>query len=352
MPDIQKRIESYLDEQIKQSPVNQSRQAFWCELAALITLIWRALIEFIDRFFWFPAPAFRRELTEHLIDSYERWRGEGLNDEEAWQRVTERFGEAGSVAQTMRLVHRPERQEWLGRLLALVVVAIGAGIGWHIGWWRPFDVIDTTVAGIAFFGFLLFLVFSREYSWRRIQAFVIWTSMVGVFSAFLWFLFLIQTPRENIQYIGIYLAITYTSVFYLSLLASPRYKTLLLMTIICHVEMILTLRYIYPSGELYHFATEAPFHLLDIKMIAGPLAVFLAVGWALYGPRMLARRLPHLSVAMMVLLHIQVFNDLNDTSQVIAQFSKILQATLLVGVALPFLIHVTSKSKVRRLRLG
>lgn len=364
MPDIDERISRLLDEKIPGSSATPFTKLVSAVAHALGVLLRGSAGRFSSlatRLESMAAPVhpLRQEIADHLRDAYDHQLELGRTPEEAWERVTERFGDYESILGELETLHHVPAWEWITRMVAFPLVFIMfptwciayAGMHYRNFVQLPSAMLVSIVAPLAAFGprdwnwpgwthwlsrsaalgAALYLYRAEGFAWpnillvsatfalaatrfrtfasprfvTRLRAWIVALSLGNVALGSLLFLLHQSSPAIT----GGAIASVQAYIVYAVLFGWPNWKVMALFSILVPASLIRVEALWSPHPFRIHqpFWTE---RLLTTLLIS--IALALAAVWAMHGRRAYACWLPAAGVLAMVGVTVSAFSNLTD----------------------------------------
>lgn len=243
-----------------------------------------------------PAGSMRREIEDHLLDSYQCHLREGADAESAWGKTKEQFGDMTCISREMRTAQMKFYRHFFLRLTAVAAVfAVFSSQVFPFAWFISMPAL-AFLAGGAALGWLI----KRELNPDLLRKSALGGAWFGLLVGLALALSVDQAANA-----GFAIALILMSVFYGLVLAAPGKKgpAPILMIVLCNVGILVALARL----NICPLYVQAP-TLALLKVSAVGFTVALIGGLAIFGCTRVSRSLVGVSTLAMVLCYFQMFD--------------------------------------------
>ncbi len=309
MPEVENLIRNYCDEKMS----NQT---------AGIRHVERMMPKFL--YAVTPAGAMRREIEDHLKDSYGRHLREVADTEGAWRQTREQFGDMTGIARQMRAAQMQFYRHFLLRLTAIIAVfVIFASHIFLFPWFISMPALAFPAGGAAL-GWLI----KRELNPHLLREFAFGGAWFGLFVGLA-----LALSVDEAANAGYPITLILMSAFYGLVLAVPGKKGLapILMMVLCNVGILVPLARL----NIFPLYSQASYPAL-LRVSAVAFIVALIGGLAIFGSARISRRLVGVSMLAMMLCYCRMLSSIDRFSLI----DLVATAALSVLMTIFFLLRV------------
>jgi hypothetical protein len=267
----------------------------------------------------------RKEIEDHLRDSFSHHLAQGNSAERAWELVREHFGDPAIVLNELRALRTQSRRCLLIRLPATVVLLTVVLSNHAIFSW----LINAKALVCLGVGISAGILFFRDRAAGALRKYGLWGAWFGLMMGFVW-----AIATQRVEDAGYPVLMMLSSTFYGLILAShhmrgPGQAT---MVILCQVGIAFPLS---RFGLLPFFPQT--FHVPLLKLAASASLIALIAGLAIFDFRKLHRRLAGAAAIGMCVCYCQILQNLTNNLCTILELEVITLIPFLVAglVALP-----------------
>lgn len=242
----------------------------------------------------------RREIEDHLKDSFSHHLSQGNNPERAWELVKEHFGDPAIILNELRALRTQSRRCLLIRLPAIVVLLTVALSNRAIFSW----LINAKALVCLAAGICTGILFFRDRASDSLHKYGSWGAWFGLLTGFVW-----AIATQHVEDAGYAIYMMLASTFYGLILASHYMRRLGQVTMIalCQAGIMLPL---FRFGLLPVFPQT--FHIPLLKLAAFASLIALIAGFAIFDLRKLDRRLAGAAAVGMCLCYCQILQNLTN----------------------------------------